>query len=336
MRFINLLDDAYDWDYQGLGFPEDKYYIQPLLGRYDMLMVGNIRLLCRCPLPWFRSEEFRQTDPPNRNTISDELFPTFFSRREMAFPVSLSKKEPAPRFGRFSTTSPVAFLAISLQRRNYRLDFLARLLRILDSNSASSGQCDSSFLEQVGSQLESLSPYAYLTDGWGDLVLVFHRKDNKPLEALEAVFEVQNAVYQDFMVDRTELIFATPVFYKLMSEKGDGRGEKFQVEIDVRLMEDRLLEPSNDEFITNAKKWIGPLKKKLHGLKEVRIFKQPGNMDFAIRFEFAPGSDQGAATGSGKLLEELKQEFLHGLSEDRFLDRIDTNIQYTADFQDDI
>ena len=117
---------------------------------------------------------------------------------------------------------------------------------------------------------------------------------------------------------QTILIFAAPVLYELLAEKGKGKGEEFQVEMDARLMEDRLLQPSNKDFITKTGEWIVTLKERFPGI-EVRIYKQPGNMDFAIRFAFPSASDRGSVTEYKEILKGLRQDFL---------DRTDTSIQY--------
>ena len=113
---------------------------------------------------------------------------------------------------------------------------------------------------------------AYLTDGWGDVLLFLHGPKKQESNNNDDEFErmvmhlhritnIQEVLFEDFMTDRTELI-PTPAFLnvaaQIRKEGYDFSGNIFKVQVSsrVRLMEDRLLWSSNKEFVKEIKNRI--------------------------------------------------------------------------------
>jgi len=123
----------------------------------------------------------------------------------------------------------LAFISIRLARRHSRLEFLSRLRTIIGKAEEAKGQnpgvsseslmggyvmpLGSPSIEQIGVLFEE-GDHAYLTEGWGDLMLVLceypesHGARTDRLETpnrLATVFLIQQAIFNDWMVSRTDL-----------------------------------------------------------------------------------------------------------------------------------
>ncbi len=281
-----------------------------VLGRFDAISLIEVRLPCKCYLQGFDDGmqlPFRSTpsqvhalqaqgvDTADIKKIQqesivqqiDERFPPHFSRREIARPVSIIAPE---------TTTPqksadlmiqlhkhlYAMLGVTLQRRSMRLDFLFRLIRALHISTFSEYH---SKLEKCTLELrhQHIFVLAYLTDGWGDILFTFRKDQNHPLKEsdLAAIFSFQQAVYEDFMVDRTEMVF-TPKCIDVALNQPD----QYRISIQTRMMEDRWLEPGIKNYIDN----LAELCKKppKHLLSNVSVTLLTGRNDFCITFN---GSD---------------------------------------------
>jgi len=238
------------------------------LGRYDAVMWGETRPLCRCPLPVFDKDlRLSRAEEDARR----ERFPTFFTRREMGFRFTL--KGRWPKWAGFPKQEPVAFLAITLQRRSFRLSFLARLLYEIQEEWDVRG----GHFGGMGSKFAK-GDFGFLTDGWGDLVLVFGRghPDRGAKRRLLEVFEVQEALYQDFMVDRTELILTPAAVDAALSDKN-----RWLVRTQARLLESRTAGRENDDFRAHVKK-MSSRDNVQKVLSPIEVYRTPGRMDFAL------------------------------------------------------
>ncbi len=251
----------------------------PVLGRYDFFSIQPTSYLCRCTLPNFPNTR--------KNPNNEKCWPVFFLRREMAFEIQLSshsKQEELDDDEEKNCGNDIAaFLVITLQKRSYRLDFIYRLIHAINEKASYSeflnGDRDLQTIESIG-RLFTPDDSAFLTDGWCDLVIAFRYaqgplKDNgSASDRLSDIFKIQRAIYQDFMVDRTELILSTSALYVACNNMPD----KWDVHIRIRLMEDNSLIPSNKLFKNHLtevmEKWPS----------SIEINEIPGRMDFSIRF----------------------------------------------------
>jgi hypothetical protein len=198
------------WDYLSQPLPKSCFskssasrLYAKTLGRYDAIGLTINEPPARSHLPRinFLSEKLDK----NSEKIS------FFERHELALAirVKLDKKLPKITFNsdENSTNEPkhpntpeknqdgfIAFLCITLAARSSRLDFLYRLISDVKNTSSLS--------THVGDE-----DLVLLSEGWGDIVIAFKGNDKS---AIDRVFAAQYAFYDDFVVDQTELILATP------------------------------------------------------------------------------------------------------------------------------
>jgi len=274
-----------------------KQFLQPLLGRYDALSYAKTRMLSRGPQPFFPYDS--QAAPPRiEDECVKERFPTFFLRQEMATRVSLRQMQ-TPADSQYPQPF-IACIAVTLQRRAYRLDFLYRLLRC---GAEDDKERLRSSLKEAGIRFEP-QDYAFLTDGWGDILLMFMGDPRK--ERIGEIFHIQDVLFQDFMVDRTELLFAptcADVVAAIPRQRDDESQKKFQLRIQVRLMEDRSLSRNNRRFVDEMNKILDNEKSNI-GAENFTIAKVPGRMDFNIRFE--PNEDASSSKNSVPFYKTLE------------------------------
>lgn len=280
------------------------------LGRYDQLRLVPTRPMCHCALPRFvpASEETEE------NSSVIEPFPVFYIRRELAMPVFLHNRRFPPWEDPANCQQqqqPMALLTIVLGRPSSRMEFLFRLLRSIERekkkdeknkvNLARDLGCPPQFLEQIG-QLFSENDMAYLTEGFGDLIVVFYGDDNR---RLEAIFRAQCVMFEDFQVDRTELILSRKCMNIALLNKG------YQVDTMVRLSNDNTLMQYNREFIGQVQRLLKDENFPLKG----SINRFPGRMDFVINLKPRKGIEE----------KDFTPHF-QKLFENGPVDRIQTNI----------
>ncbi len=247
---------------------------EPILGRQDILLVEPVKPLSRCLIPQFKK--------------SSEYLP-FFIRRELALGIHLplqGKKDL------FQSGDFAGALSIVVNERATRLDFLARILRSIKEN----GDCSISDTEKI--TVEDIcdefneNDCAFLSEGWGDIILIFKmpgitpqdsekKKAQKNLDRLNSIFDIQNIVYEDFLVERTELILS-PKFISIVASVD--KGNNFSVTTQVRLTEDRGLGRHNKEFIQSLDGYQ----------KYFELFQIPGRTDFMLQFHNSKLSDPGS------------------------------------------
>jgi hypothetical protein len=223
-----------------------------VLGRYDALSFTRTRPLCRCSLPHLRPDSL-----PYQFTSS-------LTRREFGIRIDLNTekkctahlnrdKEKEHGFGL------VGAISIILKRRALRMPFLARLL-------ASAQKKPIGAIEQekdlIGRFLKNDRDTALLLDGSVDILLVFcadYNKQNDPKEkkVIERVEDVLDSAYwlfQDFMVERTEIIFDAITLDYVAKEIVSNLEDKirpeseFSIECKIRFFEDQFLDYSLEEF----------------------------------------------------------------------------------------
>jgi hypothetical protein len=247
---------------------------QHVIGRYDATSITPTKPMHRCKLPKTCSVTQNNSDL------------SFFTRRELVIPVRLGEKSwdevyVEPNHLKAPYT---AILAITLKRPGSRLDFISRLLKVIKKNRDQEevGDKEPKYLHELTSKHlgDSNNDRAYLSDSWADILLVFGTLTEK-IRVTE-IFQTQNVIFEDFQVDRTELIL-TPTFFDYAAEDL----KTFSLSISVRLLEERTLSCVNEEFLkelkNRASETIIDTDTKLNFYDCLSITRTPGRMDFTIK-----------------------------------------------------
>ena len=269
-----LKQDHWNADVEGT---KVRYSI--LLGRYDAVSFASFRLPCRCRISYF---------PNEKTAIENEKFATHFSRREIALPVEIYGDCDINDCG----YKIYAISSVSLQRRSMRLNLIYRLL-----NAGSKNHQDKQFYENsIEAKLRTIINKfgdknkkddfvikGLLTDGWGDLLLVFMYKKDSGIDISglhEYLFELQQALYEDFMIDRTELIY-TPHCLDYMLKDDNGN---YSFSLLFRFQEDRKLERSIQGFVDALYEKRELLKFEYNITADYEVIFTPGQYDVKLRF----------------------------------------------------
>ncbi|MCK5919048.1 MAG: hypothetical protein KAG34_11510, partial [Cocleimonas sp.] len=273
--------------WNGYAHIEQKNQFFPTLGQYDAIGFVNVKLPCKCRIPSFEKN--------NTGYDSDtEKFITHFSLREIAIPVRITQQKTQksaikPLTG-YLDGEVSAVISISLQRRSMRLNILYRILQAINnidktSKTKKHGNMERKLFDFYSSVPKDMCLHALLTDGWGDVLLVFSKKDDWEKERdmdkfVDYIFELQEALYEDFMVDRTEITFMPKCLDSIMYN------ENYGIRVNLRFMEDRRLEQSLSKYL---KAYTDATKQSDEGtpegvlLNNANIVRTPGRMDFAIQ-----------------------------------------------------
>jgi hypothetical protein len=289
------------------------------LGRYDVVGLTPVRLPCKCAIPrFFDINEGEGTIPNEADLKVSERFVSHFSRREVAWEMGV--------YGECDLLDTdyqiMSIVSLSLQRRAMRLNIIHRLLDAVrnfekpndcgDKEQYAQTTVENYLQKLLKESGQSVVVKALLTDGWGDLLLVFLYKDALPKkhdagfnkcfnlfkkgQLLENFFNLQNSLYEDFMVDRTEMIY-TPqcldamayhqayLWKKKKLDAVDTRNYRFY--FSIRFQDDRKLERIIKNFIATLERKLTReylAKKNLPWLSEVTIFDMPGAYDLRIYF----------------------------------------------------
>lgn len=241
------------------------------LGRFSAISKASVRLPCKCPLPKFTKDSFLDQE------VSEEKFPPHFSRREITLPLRIIGDESEQ-----GDDNMYAMLSLSLQRRSMRLDLLYRMIRKLNDTNPrlkpAALECQLLLMRKQGVKLE-----AFLTDGWGD-ILFFLSVEGRPLKKtdIDMIFDFQEVIFEDFMVDRTEILF-TPQCLDQVSACDD-----YEVSLEFRIMEDRWLEKSISQHENNCKKLVASAAK-APSIDSVTMNKLPGRSDYVMRLKGKQG-----------------------------------------------
>lgn len=259
-----------------------------LLGRYDFLGIYPTRLMCRCPLP-----EFPQIQAGDNQAA---LLPLFFGRREVGIPIRLDPEKAS------SGTWPVidgfniaAIIAITLNHRSARLDFLYRILKACspkekqrirkEIEEADRTDETSKSIEAIGS-LFGPDDHAFLGEGWGDILLILTCESDSKLsnERLDQIFDLHEILEQDFQVDISELTL-TPLCVDAAA-----RSKDYQFRIRVRTTSDEYL----DTTLNDYREDISRNKNEQKGHKNTaknpefqldELLQNAGRSDFTVQFK---------------------------------------------------
>lgn len=207
----------------------------------------------------------------------------FIGRREIALPfrLVLDKKWPLDLDNSNSATI-LGFLSVTLSQRSSRLIFIERLVywrnwRLLDGTDEPAFPSPQGAMDETLSQVVGLferDDCIFLCEGWGDIVIVFTRPaEQKCLEPkrLDEIFRIQNALYQDFLVYRTELVL-TPAWLDIASDLAENG---YKITQHIRIVGAPGPVCANKKFVDGITKVTGA------GIDSV-LFKTPGRSDFTL------------------------------------------------------
>lgn len=260
-----------------LRWPLPMFFDRMRFARDDLCKTAERGAILQSP----SRREGRSRPIPERN----ERFAPFFERRELALRVDLRSPADGCEVERFDLAAEnagrvAAFIAIRLERRRSRLDFLYRVRRAIEDSEANRlsmvgmDEQDKRFfpLEYVGDCFE-VGDHAYVAEGWADFLLVLVG-DIK--QRLESVFDIQHAIFGDFMVHRTET-FLDPLAVNAVLERDTG----FTVAQTIRSIEDISAEDVGYRFIQRVHEQAHQYADDSDGLD---ILRTPGRTDHEIRY----------------------------------------------------
>lgn len=256
------------------------YIAQKVLGRFDVLCL-------------------KETRPMERTGIGLVGRPCvhnlpFLVRRETGIACRLNLQADWPVVGR-NDPKIIGFLSILLSQRGSRLSFLARVIHAITycarHSTKDSGEC----LNDVAS-LFGERDFAFICEGWGDLIIVFA---GESCERLGDIFRIQDAIYHDFLVERTELVL-TPDCLAAAQKLSS----KYSINMYFRLRPDSEMRFANHSFVRGMQDAL-----KGHDLK---LYKTPGRSDFSFD-----------ASDLGGMFEDGLTLFMKRLHENRIHTEID-------------
>jgi hypothetical protein len=289
-----------------------------LAGRHDLLSIGADQPLSRCYMPEFSEEQ-------------DDKYSPFFVRSEVVLRVNNPKRPDNP-----DSWNPFAFLSISLKRFTVRLDFVLRLRNWLEKETPEKHrrQEKPKHLADLAGLVPLKDIDIYLSDGWGDVLIAFHAKESEDnwrlYKRLKDIFDFQAVVFEDFQVDRTELIPTPRCVDAVMSCSGREnqddearRADDFSISVNVRLLEDRYTTDKNDSFVDRVNKQLKNIISN-EDIDRVIFTRTPGRMDFTLKF---PPGIRFEKPGLKNLLKALLGSGDHSGGN---VDRVLTNIGYVC------
>lgn len=286
--------------HQAMTFIFDSDDFVPVLGEYEAVQLLPIK-----------TYEYEYYKLPNFSNLKDEalkLFPSYFLRREtaIAFKVNIPAVDTIDSILR----EQFHFISvINLRHREVRLSFVYRMLE---------GENEEAFSEKLKSLFTHFKVLGLLTDGWGDLLLVFYPRNKKDcnlnFQVFKDFFELQKIFYRDLIVERTESII-TPYVLDYVGFKEDIRRGVCKLIINARFIEGReLISESLDEMLKSLSEYFD-------------IFLMPGKLDLQLipRQTLLDEIYSRSSKSMYLYLELLKvMEDEHGLLE--YIDRLETNI----------
>lgn len=190
----------------------------------------------------------------------------------------------------------IGFISVLLGQRISRLSFVTRLLHAVKTaqkvNNSKGLQLDMT-LADVGGAIDPATDAGLLGEGWGDVLLVIAVDKNAEITKDDVIrlFNIQNGLFNDFHVDRTEIALSTatlPVALKNL--------DIFDVNCAFRLVEDRSISLNYAQFVDIAKKHKDYLD----------ILITPGLMDVVVRPKVIKCKDETKGS-EGQLMDLLRE-----------------------------
>ena len=262
-----------------------KEYYSYTLGRNDATSISKDTPLSRCRLP-----DFPQSV---RNELNNISFIPYFERKEMAIRVNPNAfLDIRPK----DIWKPIAFISLSLRHSTARLDFLVRLFKAFEVAKSPITNSNPQYIHEIY-RLDKIVPNnmdVYLCDGWADILIIFHdptfhnESSHEPYEEneitdrykyIEEIFIFQNILFQDFQVDRTEII-PTPSCANIAMTKYVGKNSELEkrqliLNFNFRLLEDRYSVLKNAEFVKHVTKGL----QKIYRLQTIKQFINEENQN---------------------------------------------------------
>ncbi|MCK5901597.1 MAG: hypothetical protein KAG28_00485 [Cocleimonas sp.] len=295
----------------------DKHYSMTL-GRYDILSIYPALSMCRCDLPYIGYLDRDKEKIDIEKDQKQENFYNFNIRREMSIPFKLGKGKWA---GNFTQLKPIATLQIILKQRGYRLSFLHRLRMACKNTPISQEYPHEYLLDWTGKLfqtqwnpqcLNDAEDCAFLTDGWGDILIVFMSPEHNPEKInhrINNIYTLQNAIYQDCMVDRTRLTLMSETLHH--AENTFSNNKDYLLSLSIRMLEDRHLTLSNQLF----RQYLTKISKDYPEFS-LKFYKIMGATDFEITISKTANYNQYKLT-----------EIISRISRHKFVDHTKTSIK---------
>lgn len=248
---------------QGPFGDNDEVSYHPLMGRYDLFGIRKKNNLFRAALPSF-----------SNNKNEEEKLPPFFMRQELAILFNLTQSDgqehPLDRTDRI----PLAFLSITLNSRSDRLDFLYRLKK-----------------KHVCEGTISNFDIALLSEGWGDIVIIITDEKGgnckNGTEKLKRIFDIQGKIFDDFLVERTELILTFHCLDALSNAQDQNGSIGFnpfslvsRVRVSKRAHKGEASMGVNDKFV----ELLTEIGERCPSKRAFDVVRTPGRTDFSIYF----------------------------------------------------
>jgi hypothetical protein len=238
-----------------------------VLGRFDIISLKYARPMSRPDLPCFRVINYA-------TSMWDEKFIPFFIRREIAVPYRLKYFKDQPHNGLLESANPtqqekaLGFLSILLTGRSSRLSFIARLLYLKNFPTEAETSTNQGLAKVV--RLLEDDDCLFLCEGWGDILIVF--RGEATISRLDNIFNIQNDIYHDFLVNRTELVLT----HHWLNSGIENLTSKYKITSYFRICSDQELRYANTKFIKGINKSVQAC-----GVGEIELLKTPGRSDFA-------------------------------------------------------
>jgi hypothetical protein len=337
-----------DFFYQNRIRIENKFITNGLIGRYDNIIIGPAyRRGHQWILDIFSSDKPNESENEplfipkcgrkdkcdtytslkkiypclvsNKIKASEENFLPYFVRWEFAAPIRLTKED-----WHFSNEPPLALISIVLKQSTARLDFIYRLLLTSHKNTEPKKNTDPQNLEELVGYFEKTDK-AFLSDGWEDLLIILDGNYTR----LPDIFKIHNILFEDFQVDRTELILTPKALNYALYRKGkDSYGyEDVRLRVLIRLMDDWGLSRGYKMFKDKvADNW----EKSMKDLPFTGALSHvPSRMDFSLRLSHNQTNVSLSNDQTRRLSDKFLNDFLkekdyrlsHGQTK-RWLDKI--------------
>ena len=251
------------------------------LGRNDIISIAPVDTQSHC---WMPDIPFSERD---KYPLSIPTYLPFFERDETALKVNcraFAQCGNSEVIRHNPIWRPLVFLSVSLRRATSRLDFLIRLLKGINENNPTEwtkNRRPPVYIKDLFKFIPSEEMDIYLCDGWADLLIVFYDtiKPEESYQRLIDIFYFQQVLFEDFQVDRTEIV-PTPACANLVIKNYD-KGE-FTLSLHARILEDRYADRKNMKFvkqITTALINILEFEQ-----KDFVLTRTPGRLDFSLYF----------------------------------------------------
>lgn len=293
-----------------------------LIGRYDGMVSTPIHKQAIMNMPQFSNNHENENNVP----IDQEKFIPFFSRWEVGLPFRLFEEDwdkCRKKNQQQNELKPViAFLSLVLTKNTSRLSFVHRLLDVTKGLHHQRG------LISLRNKFE-LGDRAFLCDGGQDILIVF----SGGAERVSDIFKIQEELYRDFQIQRTETAFTSYALNALLISSSTP--QKLSARVSFREVDEAGLNPQMaiHQLQKNIKNLSSHVDKKngeynipcsdkdinYGHIKISNISKLPGTMDYSFQIDHV---STGTSPGKNPIVSYCLLKLFHGVQ----VDRIQTDI----------